>query len=122
MRHRRRATTSALVAAALAALAAVDRDQRSGRRGGCGRRQRRHAGKDTKAVGFIFVGPKDDFGYNQAAYEGARRSRRRTPTLEILTAENVPENDDADARHGGHDRQGRQDHLRHQLRPPRPGR
>ena len=27
-------------------------------------------GTGGKAVGFIFVGPKDDFGYNQAAYQG----------------------------------------------------
>jgi basic membrane protein A len=29
-------------------------------------------GKDSKAVVFIFVGPKDDFGYNQAAYQGSQ--------------------------------------------------
>ena len=26
---------------------------------------------DVDTVGFIFVGPKDDFGYNQAAYAGS---------------------------------------------------
>ena len=30
------------------------------------------AGTGGKAVGFIFVGPKDDFGYNQAAYQGSQ--------------------------------------------------
>jgi simple sugar transport system substrate-binding protein/basic membrane protein A len=52
-------------------------------------------GKDSKAVGFIFVGPKDDFGYNQAAYDGAMAVKKANPKLEILTAENVPETDEA---------------------------
>jgi simple sugar transport system substrate-binding protein/basic membrane protein A len=52
-------------------------------------------GKDSKAVGFIFVGPKDDFGYNQAAYEGAMSLKKSNPDLKVLTAENVPETDEA---------------------------
>jgi len=52
-------------------------------------------GKDSKAIGFIFVGPKNDYGYNQAAYEGAMALKKKFPKLDILTAENVPENDDA---------------------------
>jgi simple sugar transport system substrate-binding protein/basic membrane protein A len=52
-------------------------------------------GKDSKAVGFIFVGPKDDFGYNQAAYQGSQALKADYPKLDILTAENVPETDDA---------------------------
>lgn len=52
-------------------------------------------GVDSSAVGFIFVGPKDDVGYNQAAYEGAMALRDTFPDLEILTAENVPETDEA---------------------------
>jgi basic membrane protein A and related proteins len=52
-------------------------------------------GVDSKAVGFIFVGPKDDFGYNQAAYEGSQAVAKAFPDLEVLTAENVPESDDA---------------------------
>jgi basic membrane protein A and related proteins len=48
-------------------------------------------GVDSEAVGFIFVGPKDDYGYNQAAYEGAMAVKAEYPDLEILTAENVPE-------------------------------
>ena len=46
-------------------------------------------------VGFIFVGPKDDFGYNQAAYEGSQAVKAAFPNLQVLTAENVPETDDA---------------------------
>src|SRR3954453_3863770 len=52
-------------------------------------------GKDSKAVGFIFVGPKDDFGYNQAAYEGSQAVKKAFPSLKVLTAENVPEDDTA---------------------------
>ena len=53
------------------------------------------AGKDTGAVGFIMVGPKDDFGYNQAVFEGSEVIKDAFPDLEVLTAENVPEDDTA---------------------------
>lgn len=52
-------------------------------------------GKDATTVGFIMVGPKDDFGYNQAVYEGSQAVEAAFPDLEILTAENVPEDDTA---------------------------
>jgi basic membrane protein A and related proteins len=52
-------------------------------------------GVGSKAVGFIFVGPKDDFGYNQAAYEGSQAVKAAFPDMEVLTAENVPETDEA---------------------------
>jgi simple sugar transport system substrate-binding protein/basic membrane protein A len=52
-------------------------------------------GKDSAAVGFIFVGPKDDFGYNQAAYQGSQAVQKAFPKLKVLTAENVPETDEA---------------------------
>jgi basic membrane protein A len=52
-------------------------------------------GKDSKAVGFIFVGPKDDFGYNQAAYQGSQAVKKSYPNMNVLTAENVPETDEA---------------------------
>ena len=52
-------------------------------------------GKDAKKVGFIFVGPKDDFGYNQAAYAGSQSLKKAFPDIEVLTAENVPEDDSA---------------------------
>ena len=52
-------------------------------------------GKDSKAVGFIFVGPKDDFGYNQAAYQGSQAVKKAFPNVNVLTAENVPETDEA---------------------------
>jgi len=52
-------------------------------------------GKDSTAAGFIFVGPKDDFGYNQAAYQGSQAVGKAFPKLKVLTAENVPETDEA---------------------------
>jgi basic membrane protein A len=52
-------------------------------------------GSGSEAVGFIFVGPKDDFGYNQAAYDGAMAVKDAFPELDVLTAENVPETDEA---------------------------
>jgi simple sugar transport system substrate-binding protein/basic membrane protein A len=52
-------------------------------------------GAGSTKVGFIFVGPKDDFGYNQAAYAGSQAVAEAHPDLEILTAENVPEDDNA---------------------------
>jgi simple sugar transport system substrate-binding protein/basic membrane protein A len=52
-------------------------------------------GVGGKAIGFIFVGPKDDYGYNQAAYQGAMAVKKAYPKLKVLTAENVPETDEA---------------------------
>lgn len=47
-------------------------------------------GAGAEKVGFLYVGPKDDFGYNQAAYEAAVAMGEATG-LEIIHAENVPE-------------------------------
>lgn len=52
-------------------------------------------GTGGKAIGFIFVGPKDDYGYNQAAYEGSQEVAKAFPNMKVLTAENVPEDDNA---------------------------
>ncbi len=52
-------------------------------------------GEGTAAVGFIMVGPKDDFGYNQAVYDGSQVIKKKFPGLKVLTAENVPEDDTA---------------------------
>ncbi|MCU1378127.1 MAG: basic rane lipoprotein [Acidimicrobiales bacterium] len=52
-------------------------------------------GQGSTAVGFIFVGPKDDVGYNQAAYDGAMAVKKDFPDLKVLTQENVPETDEA---------------------------
>lgn len=48
------------------------------------------SGEKTK-VGFIYVGPKDDFGYNQAAYEGSEAAAAELGNIELLQAESVPE-------------------------------
>jgi simple sugar transport system substrate-binding protein/basic membrane protein A len=45
---------------------------------------------DEFTVGYIYVGPKDDFGYNQAAYEGSVAMEEELG-VEVLQAENVPE-------------------------------
>ena len=49
----------------------------------------------TTTIGFIYVGPKDDYGYNQAAYAGSQAVAAAHPDLKIVTAENVPEDDNA---------------------------
>lgn len=54
-------------------------------------------GDDELTVGFIYVGPKDDFGYNQAAYEGSQAVADAFPNIEILQAENVPETAESEA-------------------------
>lgn len=51
-------------------------------------------GGKTTTVGFLYVGPKNDFGYNQAAGEGAA-AVAKMPGVKILEAENVPETSEA---------------------------
>lgn len=46
------------------------------------------------AVGFIYVGAKDDYGYNQAHSEGAAELKK-IPRVKIYEEENVPETMDA---------------------------
>lgn len=41
-------------------------------------------------VGMIYVGPKDDYGYNQSHYEAATEIRKM-PGIKIVGEENVPE-------------------------------
>lgn len=53
-------------------------------------------GVGGKAVGFIFVGAKDDYGYNQAAYIGSQGVEKAFPNLKVLRAENVPETAEAE--------------------------
>ncbi len=53
-------------------------------------------GTDGSAIGFLYVGPCDDFGYNQAACKGAEAVAAAFPDLEVLQAENVPENQEAE--------------------------
>ncbi len=53
-------------------------------------------GTGGNAVGFIFVGAKDDFGYNQAAYKGSEAVAKEYPKLKALRTENVPETSEAE--------------------------
>lgn len=53
-------------------------------------------GGGGSAVGFIFVGAKDDYGYNQAAYLGSEGVGKAFPDLKILRSENVPETAEAE--------------------------
>jgi len=48
------------------------------------------AGDGTLTVGFIYVGPKDDYGYNQAHAEGAK-TLAAMPGIKIREEEKVPE-------------------------------
>lgn len=41
-------------------------------------------------IGMVYVGPKDDFGYNQAHYEAAQ-AIRKLPGIKMVGEENVPE-------------------------------
>lgn len=51
-----------------------------------------HAAGDL-TVGFIYVGPKDDFGYNQAHAEGAAAVKAMSGVT-VIEEENVPETND----------------------------
>lgn len=70
--HRRLAATVALVAAVVSCAPSA-------------------ATGDGLTVGFIFVGQRDDLGYNQAAWEGSETLARRHPEVAVLRVENVPE-------------------------------
>jgi len=55
------------------------------------------AGGQT-TIGFLFVGARDDFGYNQAAYLGSTEMERKigSDKVKVLRAENVPETEEAE--------------------------
>jgi simple sugar transport system substrate-binding protein len=53
----------------------------------------RASAADT-VVGFIYVGPKDDFGWNQS-HAIAAAALKKTPGIKIIEEENVPETDAA---------------------------
>ncbi len=46
---------------------------------------------DEIVMGFIYVGPKDDFGYNQAHAEGAMGTTGKYSWVKIIEEANVPE-------------------------------
>ncbi len=45
---------------------------------------------DSLTVGFIYVGPKDDYGYNQAQAQAAAEIKK-LPGIKVVEEENVPE-------------------------------
>jgi basic membrane lipoprotein Med (substrate-binding protein (PBP1-ABC) superfamily) len=47
--------------------------------------------KEKFKVGFIYVGPKDDFGYNYEHDQGRIYLEKNLPGIEVMTAENIPE-------------------------------
>lgn len=51
-------------------------------------------GTGAKVVGFIYVGSKTDYGYNQAAASGAKALKKACPKLKVLEADTVPETSD----------------------------
>ncbi len=51
-------------------------------------------GVGTKAIGFIYVGSTTDFGYNEAAHDGAKALGQACPGLKILEADSIPETSD----------------------------
>lgn len=83
MRLRRR---SSLLAAALAALSVAAVAAAAG----SGSKQ-----SEPLTIGFLYVGPKNDFGYNQAAYQGSLAVQKAFPKAHVLQAENVPETSEA---------------------------
>ena len=51
---------------------------------------------DAAVVGFIFVGAKDDYGYNKAAYLGSLAVEEKFgDKVKVLRSENVPETEEA---------------------------
>ncbi|MCW2747573.1 MAG: basic rane lipoprotein, partial [Nocardioidaceae bacterium] len=83
----RMAVVAAVAATVLAACSSATKDTTDSGGGA--------PGEGTDAIGFITVGPKDDFGYNQAVFEGSAAVKKAYPDMKILTAENVPEDDTA---------------------------
>ena len=93
MRHQHRARLGAVVLAAMALIVGCS-SASSSDEGGAGASAEAPGAGATK-VGVIAVGPKDDFGYNQAVYQGVEALREEFPDVEVLDAYNIPEDDTA---------------------------
>lgn len=48
-------------------------------------------GDQPLTIGFIYVGPKDDYGYNQAHAEGAAATAKKSAWVKLVEEANVPE-------------------------------
>src|SRR6266851_390277 len=58
--------------------------------GGSASRDKASSSGDVLSVGFIYVGPKDDYGYNQAHAEGAGAVKKMSG-VKVTEVENVLE-------------------------------
>ncbi|MCW2603712.1 MAG: basic rane lipoprotein [Pseudonocardiales bacterium] len=94
-RTRRLAAFTGAIAALAVALSSCSAASSGGGGGGASGSDSSEPGTGGTAVGFIMVGPKDDFGYNQAVYDGSEIIKKKFPDLKVITAENVPEDDNA---------------------------
>ena len=88
MKNSRFLLIPALLAAAVASLAGLSGCSKEG---GPGKGDAKGDGKEL-SVGFIYVGPKDDYGYNQAHAEGAA-AVKKIAGVKIAEQELVPETD-----------------------------
>jgi len=83
MRRRLSALTLALVGlVSIAALASC---------GGSDDGNASAGGSKPLTIGFLYVGPSNDYGYNQAAYQGSLAVEEAFPKAHVEQAENVPE-------------------------------
>jgi simple sugar transport system substrate-binding protein/basic membrane protein A len=48
-------------------------------------------GVGATTIGFIYVGSTGDYGYNEAAHEGAMALKKACPNLKVLEADEIPE-------------------------------
>ena len=86
-----------LLAAALLLPALTGCPAAGEKKGGDDKKSAKEQPKLTKgeevAIGFIYVGPKDDYGYNQAHAEGAA-AVKKMDKVKVLEEEKVPETTD----------------------------
>ena len=68
----------------------------------------RPASAAETTVGFIYVGPRDDYGYNQAHAAGAA-ALKKMPGVKVVEEEKVPETDAVEKTMESHDQSRRRD-------------
>ncbi|MCW2497986.1 BMP family ABC transporter substrate-binding protein [Jatrophihabitans sp.] len=85
-RNRRVAGVLALALVAAVATACSS----SGGSGGSGSSGSSSTAKQT--VGFIMVGSNSDYGYNEAVYAASQKLAKDDPSVKVITADNIPEN------------------------------
>lgn len=92
-RTRTRAVLAAVAVATLAACSPAAQGTTSG--GPAAAASDAVPGEGATKIGVIAVGPKDDFGYNQAVHQGVEAMRAELADVEVLEAYNIPEDDTA---------------------------